>query len=70
MKRAMEILNEREVANLVTGIFLFSDGKDKMGSTDAINSINDTFRSSGLEDGDVIIHTFGFGKDHDPQLIT
>ena len=70
MKRAMEILNEREVTNLVTAIFLFSDGRDKMGSIDARNSINDTFWSSGLQDGGVIIHTFGFGRDHDSQLMT
>ena len=69
MKQAMDILNEREVANQVSGIFLLSDGQDNMGSYHARLMIDETFRSSGLEDGGVIIHTFGFGRDHDPQLI-
>jgi uncharacterized protein YegL len=70
IKRAIDILNEREVANQVTGIFLLSDGQDNMGNFHAQKMIKETFLSSGLDEGGVIIHTFGFGRDHDPELMT
>ena len=41
-----------------------------MGNHQARQMIKETFLSSGLDDGGVIIHTFGFGRDHDPELMT
>ncbi len=67
VQRALEILKERKEMNVVTSIFLLSDGLDnRHGAQDRIKS---ALSHSGLRD-DVIIHTFGFGKDHDPQLMT
>ena len=70
LTRAIDILNQREIANQVTGIFLLSDGLDNMGNYHARQMIKETFMGSGLDDGGVIIHTFGFGRNHDPELMT
>ncbi len=67
VQRALEILKERKDVNAVTSIFLLSDGLDNFPGTQ--ERIKDTLTNSGLQD-DVIIHTFGFGRDHDPQLMT
>ncbi len=67
LHKALEILKERENANVVTSIFLLSDGLDNFpGAQERAKYV---LSKSGLQD-DVIIHTFGFGKDHDPQLMT
>jgi hypothetical protein len=65
----MEILKKRDTVNQVTGIFLLSDGLDNLGQESARDSIKRVFEESGLQDS-VVIHTFGFGRDHDPELMT
>jgi len=69
LRTALEILKKRDLANQVTGIFLLSDGLDNLGQETAKNIIKNTFEKSGLKDS-VVIHTFGFGRDHDPELMT
>ncbi len=67
VQRALEILKERKEMNVVTSIFLLSDGLDNRHG--AQYRIKDTLANSGLQDS-IVIHTFGFGRDHDPQLMT
>ncbi len=65
VQRALEILKQRKEVNIVTSIFLLSDGLD----FGAQHRVKYTLANSGLQDN-VVIHTFGFGRDHDPQLMT
>jgi len=65
MTHAFNILKQRRIKNTVSSIFLLSDGLDggaqeKVKSTMEAYGIKDTFS----------LHTFGFGNDHDPKLMT
>ncbi|CAD8129944.1 unnamed protein product [Paramecium sonneborni] len=60
---AFEQIKRRKYRNNVTSIFLLSDGQDenaKISITKQLQRINEEFT----------IFTFGFGKDHDAQMMT
>mmetsp|Transcript_18553 Transcript_18553/g.16150 ORF Transcript_18553/g.16150 Transcript_18553/m.16150 type:complete len:97 (+) Transcript_18553:909-1199(+) len=61
MKDAYEVLRQRRYVNSVSGIFLLSDGLDNNGLRDW-NQIKLKHNFS--------IHSFGYGSDHDPELMT
>jgi len=64
MCHAFKTLKERKQANAVSSIFLLSDGLDGQAQHRVSASLNEY----GISD-DVTISTFGFGNDHDPQLM-
>jgi len=64
MMHAFQVLNQRRHKNSVTSIFLLSDGLDK----GAENKIKDSLTKFKIGQ-DVTINTFGFGRDHDPELM-
>ena len=65
MNVAFEILKQRRQSNPVSSIFLLSDGLDGSAQYKVRKSLN----SVGLPE-DITINTFGFGQDHDPQLMS
>jgi len=66
MNHAFEILKQRRERNPLSSIFLLSDGLDG----GAQHKVAQKLESAGEDLKDVTIHTFGFGNDHDPQLMT
>jgi len=65
MAHAFEVLKQRREMNPVTSIFLLSDGLDGGAQEKVKSSLAQTNISE-----DVTINTFGFGSDHDPQLMS
>ena len=65
MAHAFSILGQRRQSNSVTSIFLLSDGLDGGAQTRVKASL-----SQFKVEENVTINTFGFGSDHDPQLMT
>ena len=63
--KAFRVLNERKYRNPVSSIFLLSDGLDSY----ALRGINKTLKKTEPKDS-FTIHTFGYGKDHDPKLMS
>jgi len=64
MTHAFEVLKQRRYMNPVTSIFLLSDGLDG----GAQQKVKVSLAQYNLSD-DITINTFGFGNDHDPQLM-
>jgi len=64
MTHAFEILEQRRYKNPVTSIFLLSDGLDD----GAQQKVRATLSKYHIPN-DITINTFGFGSDHDPQLM-
>ncbi len=67
MLGALEILNNREQENVVTGVFLLSDGLDgsaQSGVKSLVQGYNQKKMSCNYS-----LNTFGFGYDHDPKLM-
>jgi len=64
MTHAFEILKQRRHQNPVTSVFLLSDGLDG----GAQQKVKATLSRYNISD-DTTINTFGFGSDHDPQLM-
>jgi von Willebrand factor type A domain. len=64
LKSALSILNDRKQPNSVTSIFLLSDGLDYE-AKNVKNLLRDFTISTTYT-----IHTFGYGSDHDPKLMT
>jgi len=62
---AFKVLQQRRYKNPVTSIFLLSDGLDG----GAQERVRQSLESYSLPH-DVTINTFGFGRDHDPQLMS
>ena len=65
MKIALKVLNERKYRNPVSSIFLLSDGLDHM-ATSGVRSLLDTIKPAD----NFTIHSFGYGSDHDPNLMS
>jgi len=59
---ALDILKSRRYINSVTSIFVLSDGQDG-------NAMNSSWVERSAE-SNLSIHTFGYGSDHDPDLMT
>jgi len=66
MNHAFEILKQRRERNPLSSIFLLSDGLDG----GAQQAVSQRLENAGEDLKDVTINTFGFGDDHDPQLMT
>ena len=65
MKYGLEIIKQRRYINNVTSILLLSDGQDK----NAQERVKLLLEKYNLKDT-FTINTFGFGKDHDPELMS
>lgn len=61
LNMAFDILEGRKQKNSVSSIFLLSDGQDG-------SAIHDGWTKRNL-DKKLTIHSFGYGQDHDPQLM-
>lgn len=66
LKKALKMLSKRTTKNQVTSIFLLSDGNDSY-NLQGLDLIFDIYDS---KIGDYSINTFGYGTDHDPELMT
>ncbi|EGR34145.1 von willebrand factor type A domain protein [Ichthyophthirius multifiliis] len=64
MEIAFKVLKERKNQNPVSSIFLLSDGQDSSAEQKVQSSLQ-----KHLPDEILTIHSFGFGSDHDPELM-
>jgi hypothetical protein len=62
--KALNILEKRDYFSPVSSIFLLSDGVNTMGESPITNEV-----ISRLHMQPFTIHTFGYGSDHDPELL-
>ena len=67
MEYAFKTIRDRKVPNTVTSVFLLSDGQDG-GADHSIKQALDIKENEEL--GVFSIHSFGFGTDHDEDLMT
>ena len=65
LEHAFKVIKDRSHTNPVTSILLLSDGLDDK----ALHRVRQSNSNSKLPQ-DLTINTFGFGNDHDPQLMT
>ena len=65
LEHAFKVVKDRKYANPVTSILLLSDGLDDK----ALHRVHQSNTDPKLPQ-DLTISTFGFGSDHDPQLMT
>ena len=65
---AMKILNDRKYRNPVTSVLLLGDGQDDYGKSYIEKCLNHWEGKEGV--GAYTINTFGFGNDHDSELMT
>jgi hypothetical protein len=61
-------LKQRTKENAVTSIFLLSDGLDGGAEKKVAESLFKFYKS--LNEKTFTIHSFGFGSDHDPKLMS
>lgn len=66
MDLAFKVINERKSANPITSIFLLSDGIED----GADEEVRKRMQFRNMEDVNFTINTFGFGRDHDENLLT
>lgn len=69
MQVAFDVLKQRRFKNAITSVFLLSDGLNDGAEhriRDLLKMMN--FYQNYSEDS-FTIQTFGFGKDHDPDLM-
>lgn len=66
LELALKTIRDRKVANKVTSIFLLSDGLDR-GADEKFSKILKLPENGEL--GAYSIHSFGFGEDHDEDLM-
>lgn len=64
MNLAFKMIKERKFRNNVTSVFLLSDGQD----SSAALGVQQLYNDYKLEDN-FTVNCFGFGEDHDPQLM-
>jgi uncharacterized protein YegL len=66
MDLALKTIRDRKIPNKVTSVFLLSDGQDK----GAENQLKEALaREENKDLGVFSIHSFGFGTDHDEDLM-
>lgn len=66
MSLALKTLRDRKLVNTATSVFLLSDGQDK----GAENQLKQALATEENKDVGVFsIHSFGFGNDHDEDLM-
>lgn len=66
LQKALKMLSKRTTKNQITSIFLLSDGNDSY----KLQGLDVVFDAYDPKIGDYSIHTFGYGSDHDPELMT
>lgn len=66
LTQALEVMKNRKYKNKVTSIFMLSDGLDNVGNVD--NNFKTTLETMDIQDV-FTMNTFGFGNDHDPELM-
>ncbi len=64
---AFSVLKSRQYKNPVSSIFLLTDGRD--GQAKTAEKTRQRMLAQKL-DNETTIHTFGFGEDHDPKLMS
>lgn len=67
VSKALQDIKERKYKNEITSIFLLSDGVDNVGS-EALGVIQNSISKANIQDH-LTISTFGFGKDHDANVM-
>jgi hypothetical protein len=67
MKIAFEVMKRRQTVNPITSIFVLTDGVET--SKDPFGDITRSLNLSGVKDQNFTISCFGFGADHDEQLL-
>jgi hypothetical protein len=65
MKKAFEVIKNRKTANPVTSIFLLTDGLDG----GAFTRIQSSLLGANISEQSFTISCFGFGNDHDEDLL-
>ena len=67
LELALKTIRDRKRANEVTSVFLLSDGQDRSSEAAFKERLK---RGENQEIGVFTIHSFGFGNDHDEELMT
>jgi hypothetical protein len=67
LKLALKTIQERKFTNKVTSVFLLSDGQDKGAEYSFKETLEDPLNK---ELPLFTVHSFGFGIDHDEELMT
>lgn len=67
LQLALKTIRDRKHVNKVTSIFLLSDGQDKGAEAPFKQSLDQPINK---EIGVFTVHSFGFGSDHDEDLMT
>jgi len=66
---ALKVLNDRRQRNPVSSVLLLGDGQDDYGKKYIERCLNH-WEGPGKNVGSYTINTFGFGNDHDSNLMT
>jgi len=71
LERTFKCMHERESKNQVTGVLLLSDGQDNKYFRKGGAIVDKFFKKNTDKYGkdDFTLHTFGYGKDHDEDLL-
>ena len=67
MQIAFQVMKQRKTQNPITSIFILTDGRET--TQDPFGDIQRSLLSSGVNDEPFTISCFGFGKDHDEDLL-
>ena len=69
LQLGLKVLQDRRVVNNLSALFLLSDGRDTCGN-DPLARCRKTLSAGQRQGGGVLVHTFGFGNDHDSTLMS
>ena len=69
LRLGLKVLKDRRVINNQSALFLLSDGIDSTGGN-ALERCRQTLESGVRDGAGVLIHTFGFGREHDAALMS
>lgn len=65
LKRALKLLIRRKRSNMVSSIFLLSDGNDNF----ELYGLKSVLKEYGKAAGDFSLSCFGYGDDHNPEML-
>lgn len=69
LKLGLKVLQDRRIVNNLSALFLLSDGQDTCGNN-PLARCRSTLTAGQRQGGGVLVHTFGFGRDHDSALMS
>jgi hypothetical protein len=69
LRLGLKVLQDRRIVNNLSALFLLSDGQDTCGN-DPLTRCRSTLTAGQRQGGGVLVHTFGFGRDHDSALMS